>query len=115
MTRQLTLLGMVVFAAVGVIPLAQAQTTPAFTAEEREAIYTTTIDKRTRAITEQLALSDATKSNTVHLIIMSQYRVLRARDAAIDEMVQALASSLPGAESNRTAVVQLLSKRLHSE
>ena len=115
MTRQFVYFGMVVFAAVGIASLAQAQTSPAFTAEEREAIYTTTIDKRTRAITEQLSLSDSTKSNTVHAVIMLQYRALRARDAAVDEMFQAIARNLPGAESNRTAVVQLLSRRLHAE
>ena len=94
---------------------ARSQTSPPFTAEEREAIYTTTIDKRTRAITEFLSLSDAAKSNAVHITIMAQYRALRARDAAVDGMLQSLAQDMPGVESNRAPVVQLLSKRLHSE
>lgn len=115
MTRKPTFLVAVVLMAIGFVCSTHSQTSPAFTAEEREAIYTTTIDKRTRAITEQLSLADATKSNAVHLTIMLQYRALRARDAAVDEMVRALAKDMPGVESNRVAVVQLLSKRLHSE
>ena len=114
MTRKIALLVAVVIAA-GLVPTALSQTSPAFTAEEREAIYTATIDKRTRAITELLSLSDATKSNTVHQIIVAQYRSLRARDAAVDEMFRSLGKDMPGVESNRSAVVLLLSKRLHAE
>jgi len=115
MTRKITLLVTVVFAGIGFISSVRSQTSPPFTAEERESIYTTTIDKRTRAITELLSLTDATKSNAVHVTIMAQYRALRARDAAIDDMLHSLDKDLPGVESNRSAVVQLLSKRLHAE
>lgn len=114
MTRlSFALVGALLF--LGSSSVVRAQTSPAFTAEELEAIYTTTIDKRTRGITELLAISDETKSNTVHLIIMSQYRALRARDAAVDTMFQSLSPDIPGVESNRAAVVQLLSKPLHAE
>ncbi len=112
MTRKLTCFVVALWATLGV---ARSQTSPPFTAEEREAIYTTTIDKRTKAITELLNLIDEARSNKVHHIIMAQYRALRARDAAIDGMLQSLDRDLPGVESNRTAVVQLLSKRLHEE
>lgn len=115
MIRKLASLVALVFVATGFAWSARSQTSPPFTAEERETIYTTTIDKRTRAITEQLSLSDATKSNAVHVTIMAQYRALRARDAAVDEMFQSLAKNVPGVESNRVAVVQLLTKRLHAE
>ena len=115
MTRKFASVLTLVFVATSFAWSARSQTSPPFTAEERESIYTTTIDKRTRAITELLSLSDATKSNTVHMAIMAQYRALRARDAAVDEMFQSLSKNLPGSESNRAAVVQLLSKRLHSE
>jgi len=115
MTRKINLLGTVVFVAVGLATSGRSQTSPAFTPEEREAIYTTTIDKRTRAITELLSIADSTKSNAVHLAIMTQYRALRARDAAVDEMFHSLANDVPGVDSNRAAIVQLLSKRLHSE
>jgi Protein of unknown function (DUF3826) len=115
MTRKLTSCIAVVLAVLGCIQSARSQTSPPFSAEERESIYTTTIDKRTRAITELLSLSDATKSNVVHQTIMAQYRSLRARDAAVDAMLQSLDRDMPGVESNRSAVVQLLSKRLHGE
>jgi len=115
MARKFIHLATVVLMGIGFASSVRSQTSPPFTAEERETIYTTTIDKRTRAITELLSLSDATKSNTVHLSIMAQYRALRARDAAVDEMFQSLSKSVPGVESNRAAVVQLLSKRLHGE
>ena len=115
MTRKFALLVAVVFVATNFAGSARSQTSPPFTAEEREAIYTTTIDKRTRAITEVLSLTDATKSNVVHLTIMAQYRALRARDAAVDQMFQAMANNLSGIESNRMAVVQLLSKRMHGD
>jgi hypothetical protein len=115
MTRQLSFLGMVVFLTIGLVPHAPAQTTPPFTPEEREAAYTATIDKRTRAITELLSLSDAAKSNAVHVTIMAQYRALRARDAAMDELFHSLERTQPGVESNRTAVVQLLTRQLHAD
>ena len=115
MTRKIALLVTVVCVATGFAWSARSQTSPPFTAEEREAIYTATIEKRTRAITESLSIADATKSNAVHLTIVAQYRALRARDAAVDEMFQSLAQNVPGIESNRVAVVLLLSKRLHGE
>ena len=115
MNRRATSFSAALVAGCCCLPPVVAQTSPPFTTEEREAIYTTTIDKRTRAITELLSLSDATKSNAVYQIIMGQYRALRARDAAVDAMLQSLDKDLPGVESNRTAVVQLLSKRLHGE
>src|SRR5262245_29726283 len=104
MTRKITLLVTVVCVATGFAWSARSQTSPPFTTEEREAIYAATIDKRTRAITELLSIADATKSNTVHLTIVAQYRALRARDAAVDEMFQSLAKNVPGIESNRVAV-----------
>ena len=115
MTTKTYLCGTVVFAILGLTFCAYSQTSPAFTAEEREAIYTATIDKRTRAITELLTLTDATKSNTVYVIITTQYRALRARDAAVDAMLQSLEKDMPGVDSNRTAVVQLLTRPLHAE
>jgi hypothetical protein len=115
MTRKPTYFVAVVMAALGLMESARSQTSPPFTTEEREAIYVTTIDKRTRAITESLSLRDATKSNTVHQIITAQYRALRSRDAAVDAMLLSLDRDMPGVESNRAAVVQLLSKRVHGE
>lgn len=100
---------------IGFSQSARCQSSPPFTAEEREAIYTTTIDKRTCAITELLSLTDVNKSNAVHQTIMAQYRALRARDAAVDGMIYALQRDIPGVDSNRNAVVQLLSKRLHTD
>ncbi len=116
MTRNLTCFAVgVVLSIVGSIQSGFSQTSPPFTAEEREAAYTSTIDKRTRAITELLSLNDATKSNAVHQTIMAQYRALRARDAAVDDMLHALERDMPGVDSNRAAVVQMVSKRLHTE
>ena len=115
MTRKLAFLVTVVIAAIAAVSSVRSQTSPPFTTEEREAIYAATIDKRTRAITELLALTDMAKSNTVHTIIVAQYRALRSRDAAVDEMLHALEKDLPGVDSNRSAVVQLLSKRLHAD
>ena len=93
--------------------LAQDDTTPPFSAEEREAAYIANITKRTTAILEVLALQDTAKSNAVHGIIMNQYRALKGRDDALDPVLYKMSQAAPGTETNRLAVILLLTKPLH--
>ena len=92
-----------------------AQSTEPFTPEEREAVYTAAIERRSSAIVELLALNDAAKSNTLHGIIMAQYRALRARDEALDQMFKTLDRDAPGAATNRAIILPIVSKPLHDQ
>jgi len=94
---------------------AAAQSTPSFTSEELEAVYTAAIARRSAAIVELLEISDAAKSNKLHDIIMAQYRALRARDEAMDEMFKALSKHAPDAATNRAAILPTISKPLHDQ
>lgn len=92
-----------------------AQITDPFTPEELEVAYTTGIARRSTAILELLELSDAAKSNKLHGIIMAQYRALRARDEAMDQMFKALAQDAPDAATNRAAILPIVSRTLHDQ
>src|SRR5438093_476742 len=70
-------------AAVAASASAQYSTPPA-SASEKEATYIAAIEKRASDILNELALSDAAKSNKVFEVILGQYKALRARDEAID-------------------------------
>lgn len=94
---------------------AAAQVTEPFTSSEREEIYAQTIEKRATNILGALALNDASKTGRVRDAIKAQYRSLRARDEALDTMFATLAKNAPGVESNRGAVVNVLSKQLHEQ
>lgn len=87
--------------------------TEPFTAAEREAAYTTAIEKRVGDILKLLGIEDTAKSARVHDTIVAQYRSLRARDEAIDNMFQALSKNAPGIETNRNAILRVLSQQLH--
>ena len=89
--------------------------TAPFTAAERETVYTASIEKRAGDILKVLALADATKVTRVHDAIIAQYRSLRARDEAIDGMLQALSKNSPGIESNRPAILHVVSQQLHQQ
>ncbi|NOS69103.1 MAG: DUF3826 domain-containing protein [Verrucomicrobia bacterium] len=89
------------------------QTAP-FTAAEREAVYTASIEKRVADILKDVALSDTNKIARIHDAIIAQYRSLRARDEAIDAMFQSLSKNAPGIETNREAILQVLSQQLHN-
>ena len=82
---------------------AAAQSTAPFTPDELDAVYTEAITKRSAAIVGLLELNDAAKSNKLHGIIMAQYRALRARDEALEQMFKALAQNAPDAATNRAA------------
>jgi hypothetical protein len=97
------------------IQIGTAQVTEPFTSAEREEIYAQTIEKRATNILGALALNDADKSGRVRDAIKAQYRSLRARDEALDTMFATLAKNAPGVESNRGAVVKILSKQLHGQ
>jgi len=91
------------------------ESTPPFSTEEREQVYSATIAKRATAAVELLAITDTAKSNKVHGVIISQYRALRARDEALDNMFRALSKDAPGAETNRAVVLPVLSRQLHQQ
>lgn len=91
-----------------------AERTAPFTAAELETVYTANIDKRAMDILKVLDLKEEAKAGRVKDAIVAQYRALRARDAAMDQMFQALAQNAPGVETNRTAVLKILSQQLHA-
>jgi hypothetical protein len=92
--------------------VAQDRTAP-FTAEEREAVYNQSIEKRASNIVSVLQVTDAAKAQRVHDAIVAQYRVLRARDAAMDVMFISLAKDSPGIQTNRESILPILSETLH--
>ena len=85
-------------------------TTPASPAEI-EGMYTASIESRTEDIIKLLDLTDAAKSNKVHDILISQYRIMRARDALIDAQLEALGK--PANYSTRADRLEAESKPLH--
>jgi len=87
--------------------------TAPFTAAELEAVYAANIDKRAGDILKVLALTDEAKAARVKDAIVAQYRSLRSRDEAIDGMFQALSKNAPGIETNRGAILKVLSHQLH--
>jgi hypothetical protein len=91
------------------------ESTPPFSATEREQVYAASISKRAAGALEQVALADSTKSNKLHAVITDQYRALRARDEALDNMFKALSKDAPGVETNRVAVLAVLSRQLHRQ
>lgn len=91
------------------------ESTPPFSVSEREQVYTTSINKRATSALELLALTDSAKSNRLHDLITSQYRALRARDEAIDNLFKTLSKDAPGAETNRVAILGILSRQLHQQ
>jgi len=87
--------------------------TAPFTAAELETVYSANIDKRAADILKALALQDEVKAGRVRDAILAQYRSLRARDEAIDTMFQSLSKNTPGIETNRGAILKVLSQQLH--
>ncbi|HXT12162.1 MAG TPA: DUF3826 domain-containing protein [Candidatus Angelobacter sp.] len=87
------------------------QSTPPATAAELEATYTTAIESRTADILTPLNLTDVAKSNKLHDIIISQYRVMRARDKLIDAKLHAEGKEID--YSNRAPDLEAQSKVLH--
>ena len=114
-TKKSILLAILSFAISLVAQSTSAQVTEPFTSAEREEIYAQTIEKRATNILGALALNDADKTGRVRDAIKAQYRSLRARDEALDTMFATLAKNAPGVESNRGAVVNVLSKQLHEQ
>src|SRR5512137_238604 len=91
------------------ISVSAQENTPPANAEDMEAAYTTAIEKRTADIVEKLALKDAAKATRVHDIVITQYRTLRARDAAIDNLLTAHGKTFAGTDADRESAYQCLS------
>jgi hypothetical protein len=115
MTNQTLRLAVTLAAAALCGEFAAAQSTLPFTPDELEAVYTEAITRRSAAIVGLLELNDATKSNKLHGIVVAQYRALRARDEAIDQMFKALAQDAPDAATNRAAILPIVSRTLHDQ
>lgn len=88
-----------------------AQSTPAATEAEKEALYTSTIEGRATDIVDALKITDAVKAEAVHDLIVAQYRVMRARDALIDAQLKAQGKEIEYA--NRAEKLKSESKVLH--
>jgi hypothetical protein len=96
------------------IQSASAQlSTPPATDADKEAAYTTAIENRTAEILKALNLTDSAKSNTVHDVIIAQYRALRTRDAAIDAKLKADGKEITYV--NRVGPLLAESKPLHDQ
>jgi hypothetical protein len=92
-----------------------AERTAPFTAAEMEQVYTANITKRADNILSLLKVADEAKAQRVKDAILAQYRALRARDEALDTMFQSLSKNVPGIETNRTAILKVLSQQLHQQ
>lgn len=90
---------------------AQALNTPPASPAEIEALYTSSIESRTDDIIKLLGLTDTAKSNSLHDLIIWQYRTMRARDALIDAQLQATGKTIN--YSNRAERLEIESKPLH--
>ena len=95
------------------IQTSHAQSLPAATKADMEAVYTTAIENRTTDILKLLNLTDEAKSNEVHDLIIAQYRALRARDEAIDARLKADGKEITYA--NRADLLVAQSKPLHEQ
>jgi hypothetical protein len=116
MNKHTILLGAVSAAAILFVTQVPAQySTPPPTPAEKEATYTTSIEKRTEEILKLLALSDTNNSAKAHDIIIAQYRALRSRDDAIDAMLEKVNQDAPLTNVNRSEIVKILSKALHDQ
>ena len=93
---------------------AWAQTsTPAPTDAEKEAFYAKSIEIRVENILKAVDLSDETKSNAVHDLLVAQYHALRVRDAAIDTQLKVDGKEI--SYENRAAQLAAQSKPLHDK
>jgi len=92
-----------------------AERTAPFTDAERESVYSASIEKRANDILKEIAITDTNKLARVHDAIVAQYRSLRSRDEAIDTMFQTLSKNAPGIETNRHAILRVLSQQLHNQ
>jgi hypothetical protein len=98
-------------------PAAFAQTnpqnsTPPATAADLEELYTTTIEDRTADIIKALNITNAETADTVHDLVIAQYRVMRARDALIDAQLTAMGKEVN--YENRAGQLAAESKPLHT-
>jgi hypothetical protein len=89
---------------------AQMSTPPASSAE-KEALYTTSIEGRTADILKPMGLTNAATSNTLHDLIIAQYRVMRSRDELINAKLEAMGKEI--CYTNRAADLEAESKLLH--
>lgn len=116
MNHKALLTGMVFSLGITLAAFAEdGERTAPFTAAELEQVYTASITKRTDNIMGLLKITDEAKAQRVKDAILAQYRSLRARDEALDAMFLALSKNTPGIETNRAAVLQVLSKQLHQQ
>ena len=116
MNHKALLAGIVLSIGFNLASLAEdAERTAPFTAAELEQVYTANITKRADNIMGLLKITDAAKAQRVKDAILAQYRSLRARDEALDTMFQALSKNTPGIETNRAAILKVLSGQLHGQ
>ena len=91
---------------------AQLSLPPASPADLEET-YKISIEHRVADILAQLKLTDQSKAGKVHDLIIDQYHVLRARDAAIDAELKTATNSSPPAD--RAKLFQAKTKPLHDQ
>jgi hypothetical protein len=92
---------------------AQESTLPPASTADLEAMYTSSIEGRVSDILALLNLTNATQTARVHDIIITQYRVLKARDAFIDAKLKAEGKEIN--YPNRASQIQYESKALHDQ
>lgn len=91
---------------------ALAQTsTSAMTEVDRETLYSARLEDRAADMLKALGLTNAAAAGKVHDLIITQYRVMRARDALIDAQLKAMGQEINF--TNRAAKLADESKQLH--
>jgi len=87
--------------------------TPAASAADLDKMYNTSVENRTADILKKLNLSDASKSNQLHDLIVAQYHALKARDELIDTKLKTAGKEIN--YSNRADDLAVQSKPLHDQ
>jgi Spy/CpxP family protein refolding chaperone len=84
-------------------------------AEQAEAAYTQTIEKRTQEILDLLTLTDAAQKTKVHNAIVAQYRALRDWHDANDQKLKDLSKDGASAHKEEILEIRATLKTLHDQ
>lgn len=93
---------------------AAQEASPPISLADREAAYVDAINKRTADIVIELKLSDSAKSNKVTDVILTQYRLLRNRDDAIDNTIKLMGADEATAAKIHADYYEAMTPPLHA-
>jgi hypothetical protein len=92
---------------------APVMSTPAASPDDMKKMYDTAVENRTVDILKKLNLSDETKSNQVHDILVAQYHALHDRDLTINAQLKSEGKEANYA--NRATLLMAQPKSLHDD